>query len=317
VRRQRPDVSTRTGSSPGFTVTVTNDEERRAAFWRDVYTATVQPLNAVPAAPCARAWWRTNFVLTSGGEDADETPFFHGDRWARGGAAFVLPAYTVTDYARAHGTPDGLDLLGPARFCPKGRCCRTSHNSAVAANYCCGARSISSQSAAPPRWWRRQQQQQQQQQHGRRRCHRCRHRRHRRQRRGLQRGKRRFWRVHQLGARSRRRGGRARSAGITPTSVVATAVGTASASVLDSRVVDGAGIRSEPSVMLAETATWSYSPALPRASEEDVVVEHTGFVSAASIRAAMADDLAPKANNRARAWLPTGGDGAPVPCVLL
>jgi len=104
-----------------FTVPVTNDEERRAAFWRDAYTATVQPLNAVPAAaPRARAWWRTNFVLTSGGEDAAETPFFRGDRWARGGAAFVLPAYTVTDYARVHGTPVGLDLLGPATLLPEG-----------------------------------------------------------------------------------------------------------------------------------------------------------------------------------------------------
>ena len=69
----------------------------------------------------------------------------------------------------------------------------------------------------------------------------------------------------------------------------------ASASVLYSRVVDGAGTRSEPIAMLAEIATWTYSPAPPRASE-DSVVKHTGFVTAASIRAATADDLALKAN---------------------
>ena len=69
----------------------------------------------------------------------------------------------------------------------------------------------------------------------------------------------------------------------------------ASASVLYSRVVDGAGTRSEPIAMLAEIATWTYSPAPPRASV-DSVVEHTGFVTAASIRAATADDLALKAN---------------------
>jgi hypothetical protein len=50
----------------------------------------------------------------------------------------------------------------------------------------------------------------------------------------------------------------------------------ASASVLYSRVVDGAGTRSEPIAMLAEIATWTYSPAPPRASE-DSVVEHTGL----------------------------------------
>jgi hypothetical protein len=69
----------------------------------------------------------------------------------------------------------------------------------------------------------------------------------------------------------------------------------ASASVLCSRVVDGAGTRSEPIAMLAEIATWTYSPAPPRVSE-DSVVEHNGFVTAASIRAATADDLPLKAN---------------------
>jgi hypothetical protein len=61
-----------------------------------------------------------------------------------------------------------------------------------------------------------------------------------------------------------------------------------SASVLYSRVV-------EPIAMLAEIATWTYSPAPPRASG-DGVLEHTGFVAGASIRAVTADDLALKAN---------------------